>query len=38
MTARKLFRTGVLALGLILFAASVHAAPVTYVLSTPGVV
>jgi hypothetical protein len=38
MTARKLVRIGVLALGLMLFAASAQAAPVTYVLSTPGVV
>ncbi len=38
MAARKIIQTGLLAFGLLLFAAAVQAAPVTYVLSTPGVV
>ncbi len=38
MTARRIARTGLLAFGLLLFVSAAQAAPVTYVLSTPGVV
>ena len=38
MTARRIARTGLLALGLLLSVSAAQAAPVTYVLSTPGVV
>jgi hypothetical protein len=38
MAARKIIKTGLLVLGLVLCVSAVQAAPVTYVLSTPGVV
>jgi hypothetical protein len=38
VAARKLVKTGLLAFGLLLCVTAAHAEPVTYVLSTPGVV
>jgi hypothetical protein len=38
MAARNIVKIGLLAFGLLLFVSAAQAAPVTYVLSTPGVV
>ncbi len=38
MAARKIVKSGLLAFGLLLCVTAAYAAPVTYVLSTPGVV
>jgi len=38
MAGRKIVQTALLAFAMLLFAAAASAAPVTYVLSTPGVV
>ena len=38
MAARKIVQTALLAFAMLLFVTAASAAPVTYVLSTPGVV